>query len=303
MSLSQSHPSRIVLPTDFERPARRAFYYGLALAQALGTRVEILHVIKTATDASGPPPDTPYLRSLRTSALLELGRLTRIAKEAGIQAEPRLDFGVPDDRILHHMAQPQAKCLVLGTEGRTGWDRLRLGSTALKVIRQATCPVLAVHGGLAGDVVRHAARVRFDRILLATDFSRCAQEALGAVALLVRLTDAKVRVLHVTTTREGKRRGRRNLDQVIRRLRGQGMDADGAWQSGDPVEMILEEAGRWEADLVATGTQGRRGLSRLMLGSVAEGILRRAGCPVLVVKTAAPLLRAIGRGGRRRESR
>jgi len=145
----------VLLPTDFQQPARRAFSYGIALARLLGARMEIRHVIKIVSDSSGPPPDSRYLRSLKTSALLDLGRLARIAKEAGVPAGPRLDFGAPDEGILHHANQPQVEIVVIGTEGRIGWDRLRLGSTAQTVIRQALCPVLAVHGGLAGDVVRH----------------------------------------------------------------------------------------------------------------------------------------------------
>ncbi len=297
---SRKGAARILLPTDFRRPARRAFDYGLALARLLGVRLEILHVIRVPSDTKGPPPDSRYLNSLRTSALLELGRLARIAKEAGVHAEPLMDFGVPEDRILHRMGQDQVQLLVMGTEGRIGWDRLRLGSTAQAVVRQATCPVLAVHGGLAGDVVRHAARVRFERMLVATDFSPCAEEAQRAVALLARLARAKVRVVHVQSAAGGKPHGQRRLDRVIRALRVNGLEAEGAWRSGDPIDTILEEAGRWEADVIAVGTQGRRGLSRLVLGSVAEGIVRRAGCPVLVVKRAAPLLHARKHGARRR---
>lgn len=119
-----------------------------------------------------------------SEAELEIGRLARIAKETGVQAEPLLDFGVPDECILRRMEQMPVDVLVMGIEGRTGWDRLRLGSTAHTLARRANCPVLAVHGGVAGDVVRHTASVRFARMLLATDFSACAGEALHAVSRL-----------------------------------------------------------------------------------------------------------------------
>ncbi|MBM4127661.1 MAG: universal stress protein [Nitrospira sp.] len=292
----------ILLPTDFQQPARRAFNYGLALARLLGLRLELLHVIKTPSDGPGLRPDTRYARALRTSALLELGRLARIAKEAGVQAEPLLDFGVPDECILRRMEQKPVDVLVTGTEGRTGWDRLRLGSTAHTLVRRANCPVLAVHGGVAGDVVRHTATVRFARMLLATDFSACADEALHAVSRLAALAGAGVRVVHVHSTEDGKPHMQQKMDRVIQALRDRGIEADGTCRPGNPVEAILEEASRWEADLVAVGTQGRRGLSRLLLGSVAEGVLRRAGCPVLVVRFAATLLNRENQSGRGRRS-
>ena len=69
-------------------------------------------------------------------------------------------------------------------------------------------------------------------------------------------------------------------------LQAQGLPVEGRCLAGLPVETILGEAARWEADVVIVGTAGRRGRSRLMLGSVAEGVIRRAGCPVLVVGAA-----------------
>ncbi len=280
----------LLLPTDFQQPARRAFKYGLALARLLQTRLKLLHVIKLPSDDEGLPPDTRYARMMRTSALLELGRLARLAREAGVEAEPVVDFGVPDECILRRLRQERAKLLVMGTEGRTGWDRLRLGSTAQMLVRRADCPVLAVHGGVAGDAVRQTARVKLSRIVLGTDFSSCARQAQRVVSRLAQLTDARVLVVHAHSMEDDMQHGRRRLDRLIQALRDRGVQAEGICRVGHPVETIVEEAGRWEADIVVVGTQGRRGLSRLLLGSVAEGVLRRAGCPVLVVRSAETLL-------------
>jgi nucleotide-binding universal stress UspA family protein len=57
---------------------------------------------------------------------------------------------------------------------------------------------------------------------------------------------------------------------------------------GDPVSGIVTEAEACQSDLIVMGTHGRRGLGRLLLGSVAEGVLRRAPCPVLTVKSPMP---------------
>ena len=303
MSARSKHEAGcVLLPTDFQQPARRAFSYGIALTRLLGARMEILHVIKTPSDRSGTPTDSRYLKSLKTSALHDLARLARIAKEAGAQAEPCLQYGVPDACILQHANKAQVEVIVMGTEGRAGWDRLRLGSTAHTVFSQAPCPVLAVHGGLAGDVVRHLARVRLERLLVATDFSPCADQALQAVSVLARLTQAKVCVVHVAGKDATKKDGQRKLNVLIEELRRQELAVEGVCIPGEPIESILHQAAEWEADMVAVGTQGRRGLSRLVLGSVAEGVLRRAGCPVLEVKNASPLVCAGDRHGRRRTS-
>lgn len=296
---SSTPTASILLPTDFEQPARRAFAYGLSLAGAIRARVKILHVIMTPTDSLALSPDSRYLNSLKTSALLQLGRLARLAMEAGVPAEPQLDFGAPDGCILEAAEKTHPRVMVMGTEGREGWDRLRLGSTAESVIRQAPCPVLAVHGGLGG-VVRRPIRVKLERWLWATDFSPSSEAARRTVSSLARLLNAKVCVVHVTVKRPGG--SQRRLNHLIQEFRRRGIQAEGFCLSGAPIEAILNQAARWQADVIAVGTQGRRGLPRLVLGSVAEGVLRRAGCPVLVVKHAAPLVRIADRPTRRHRS-
>lgn len=63
----------ILVPTDFKQAARLAFLHGVKLATALKAPLHIVHVIKTPADQSGAASDSHLLRSLRTSALLELG--------------------------------------------------------------------------------------------------------------------------------------------------------------------------------------------------------------------------------------
>jgi len=286
----------ILAPTDFQQPAKRAFLHGVKLATALGTRLDIVHVIKTPTDRSGAAPDSRYLRSLRTAALLELGRLLRTAREGGATAQPLLLYGDPIGCIVEAAKRTHAGLIVMGTEGRTGWDRLRLGSTAEALVRQAPCPVLTVHGGLAGDLARHPARVRLRRLLVATDFSRSAAAALRIVSGLALTLRASVRLVHVCDPAADGTRAERKVAALVDDLRHCGLEAEGRCLAGEPVEIILAQAAGWQADLIAVGTSGRRGLNRLVLGSVAAVVLARAGCPVLTVGNAGG--RATGRSSR-----
>ena len=273
----------IVLPTDFQRPARRAFLHGVRLAIACKARLHILHVIKTPTDRSGEARDSRFLRSLRTSALLELGRLVRTARDGGASGHPQLLYGDPVSCILETVKRTHAVMMVMGTEGRIGWDRLRIGSTAEALVREGPCPVLTVHGGLAGDVARHPARVRLRRVLIATDFSRPADAALRTASGVALNLAAAVRLVHVVDPSSDRGRAERKIAAQVHDLRHRGLEAEGQCLAGEPVQAILTDAGVWHAALLAVGTSGRRGLHRLALGSVAEELLRRSGCPVLTV--------------------
>jgi len=294
--------SCILLPTDFQQPARRAFTYALKLASVYGARLEIVHVIKTVSESSQVSPDSRSLNPLKTAALLELGRLTSMAKDAGIHAQPRLLFGGPSDCILESSAACHAGLIVMGTHGRTGWDRLRLGSTAQAVVREASCPVLTLQEVVARDSFRHHARVSLDRLLVATDFSPCADAALHAVSGLAARLKAQVCIVHAADEGMAHKLGQRKLKILTRELQRNGIAAESMSAPGDPVEIILRLAEEWQADVIAAGTQGRRGLSRVLLGSVAEALLGRAGCPVLILRNVSHLLPAGDRHERRRTS-
>jgi nucleotide-binding universal stress UspA family protein len=142
------------------------------------------------------------------------------------------------------------------------------------------------------------------RILCPLDFSRFSRHALEQAIALARESGAVVSALHVfsiapvadtvmagaPTAIEPVRRTAPERAALLRELREFTGEADAAGVTvrthiaeGDPVARILDHAVDENADLIVMGTHGREGVERLLLGSVAEKILRRAPCPVLTV--------------------
>ena len=117
-------------------------------------------------------------------------------------------------------------------------------------------------------------------ILVATDFSDSAEAALGVAVQYARALHARLHLLHIFTAEE--------ID-VTRLLTDAAAEAAPdvpvtvAGTGGDPAEEILRYATRLAIDLIVVGTHGRTGVSRVLLGSVAERVVRGARCPVLVV--------------------
>lgn len=137
-------PLTIVVATDFSKTAQQAFDYAVALAFPLAATVSLLHVIKGAWPADELGPGSRTLKPLKTAALLNLGRLARLASEAEVKAEVHLATGNPAERILAHCRAHHADLLVAGTQGRSGLSRTLLGSVADELVRTAPCPVLTV---------------------------------------------------------------------------------------------------------------------------------------------------------------
>ncbi|HEX3179387.1 MAG TPA: universal stress protein [Methylomirabilota bacterium] len=141
----------------------------------------------------------------------------------------------------------------------------------------------------------------FRRILVATDFAESAERALECAVDLAKIHGAELVLLHVymdlpaypevsagqvaTIYEEQRRWVDDALDRRARSARASGVLARALVRTGAPAPVIAETAADERVDLVVVGTHGRSGLDRLLVGSVAERVVRTAPCPVLVAKT------------------
>jgi nucleotide-binding universal stress UspA family protein len=143
--------------------------------------------------------------------------------------------------------------------------------------------------------------IRLERILCPTDFSKFAFRAADYAMALGRHYDAEVHFLHVIPsaliqpeqypyvaeavplTPEFRKRALERLDAFVALSKAEGVRTRFSVAEGAPVSAILEAAEADHASLLCLGTHGREGVERLVLGSVAEKVLRKARCPVLTV--------------------
>lgn len=303
------------MATDFSKPGKLAVPYAFKLALLLNLRLTILHVVKAPPDFEHWSPGARRsLHSLKTKALLELGRIVRLANENGLMADHRLLVGIPQDSILDIAQSPDVALIVMGTHGKTGWDRLRLGSVAESILRRAPCPVLTVRASVTSRTFLNPRRLSLSRLLVATDFSASSKTALRAVVVLAKLLNGQVVLVHAAEPSGSLQSGPLHVDELSRKRYAQQFQriisasradeviTDKVVITGHPVEVILDQAKRQKADLIIVGTHGRRGVKRLMLGSVAEAMVRRAACPVFVVRARVRNPFEVTKGTRRPSS-
>ncbi|HEY3497285.1 MAG TPA: universal stress protein [Polyangiaceae bacterium] len=150
-------------------------------------------------------------------------------------------------------------------------------------------------------------------VLVALDFSDGSRAALEQAAFIAKQTRAGLHALHVwqvpefvppnarandasTLAKAVETQARRDLDSFVFDARASGIAIDQAFtECGLPSAVIVEVAKRGAYELIVLGTHGRTGIAHALLGSVAERVLRRAPCPVLVVRADAPKPRALRR--------
>jgi nucleotide-binding universal stress UspA family protein len=141
---------RILHASDFSPASRRAFDAAVGLAKANGAALTLVHVLEPAipwveVDYASPRAYR-LITSARAAAAKQLEALVRTAKRAGVHSTGRLVDGNPRDAIPRAAARMHADLVVVGTHGRTGLDKLLLGSVAERVVATARCPVLTVRG-------------------------------------------------------------------------------------------------------------------------------------------------------------
>jgi nucleotide-binding universal stress UspA family protein len=204
---------------------------------------------------------------------------TRLDQEAarcrarGLEVVTDIVLGFADVVLLSAARASRPDLVVVGTHGRTGAERWLLGSVAERVARETAGSVLVVKRPYEATLPR--------RILVATDFSEHARAALE-MACVVAPPGARIDLVHaaepgVDVEREAALAGADPAREVRFALLG---------GERSPVDALTTHVARGEHDLLVVGSRGRRGLGRVLLGSVAERLLHAAPCNVLVVHGA-----------------
>jgi nucleotide-binding universal stress UspA family protein len=285
----------ILYPTDFSEPAEYALNLAGSLAHNQGAGLLVLHVADPLADPAHPlQGGLPLDRQRRR---LE----TRRPQAPGVAVEHRLLSGDPAELILQTARETGCPLIVMGTKGLKGLARLLLGSVAEKVVRNAPCPVVTVkypkRETAAEAATQPQAAAPIALILHPTDFSSPCEEAFRVACALARDLSARLVVVHVAGAPPVAlphmpvppplpADPREILEGMRHRLQASAPDLpmDCRVEQGNAAERIVDTARETPCDLVVMGTHGRTGLGRVLMGSVAERVLRTAPCPVVTVK-------------------
>lgn len=268
---------RILFPTDGSAGAMSTLEHALDLAVDHDASVDVLTV--AGTDGDAPDREVLELAAERV-------------EERGLSGETVLRTGRPYQEILSYAESIDVDLLVMPTHGRTGLQRLLLGSVTARVMRLSDTPVLTA---------RPAAELRYPyrQVLVPTDGSRCAEAALEVGVDLAARAGTPLSVLSVveTTRRDAnvrssasrarvRDRGRSVVDTAVTQARERGhANVSGVVETGSSVPAVVKEyIAEKDVDLLVVGTHGRTGLDRYLFGGVTEQLVRTSPVPVLTVR-------------------
>jgi nucleotide-binding universal stress UspA family protein len=287
----------ILVPTDFSETANHAVEQAVELAIHTRARLHLLHVVEPRALPTGAVTVlVDYLRLLESEADQSLALKVEVLRGNGVDVQYSTSrASSPFSGIASKVDELKPDLLVMGTHGRTGLERLLLGSVAEKVLRHVRVNVLTL--GNRATIVR--SQNTFDRIVVACDFSECSRRAVELAASVLS-PGGKLTVVHVVATpihpslyAAGVNRLFAMDPELPQRVRASLVDwlSGASWEiardveirEGDVFAEILDVARDRKARLLVMGTKGLTGLDHLLLGSVTERVVRSSEIPVLTV--------------------
>lgn len=247
--------------------------------------IHLLHVVPSFAPPVGMAPTHRLELEERAAAYLD-GVRSRMSQVKGVNL---VRAGDPADGILQVSLELNIDLIAMSTHARKGAARWVLGSVAESVVRKSWLPVLLARPG-APPPSRD-----LRRILVPVDQLGSSEKILKTVKPIALRTDAEVVLLHVRTPvpdpaplwaipapSHVSATQTRRLDALTDELEEGGVSAWALFKTGDPMEEIVRQVDALRPDWVAMTTHCRAGLEKAVVGSVAEGVLQRVSCPVLL---------------------
>ena len=296
----------IIVPIDFSKMSVQTIQIAKRLARRFGASIRLAHVrqFNCAADFVAPAPPmvpfsfVPYEQDGEQTALKEL---KKVATECGVSSASCdvLGGAASFDEICRFAQTIPADLVVMPTHGRTGLKHVFLGSTAERIVQHSSCPVLVTRGNaIQSD---NGSRFRIKTTLVPVDFSNCSREGLRYAIAFASEFGAKIILLHATylgyvyscegtaiydipgLQKAARKDAERKMRDLVRSVNFGTVKFEMAFTDGSPALDICGFAKDHEVDVIITSTHGFTGLKHVLIGSIAEKVVRHAPCSVLVV--------------------
>ena len=259
------HHKRILVAVSSTEGRDAAFERSLALAKASGSELYLLHAVSPR-------------RSFSFRAAVRLQRASELrtrAEAAGVSAQAFEQHGDPAEIIVLHADARPIDLIVMGTERRTGWARLRQRSVAERVLRRTKRPTLVVGADDAGD------EPGFRNVLVGVDLSPGSASLIDAALRFAAGDPQRLTVVHAADGVEAEGDVRRQIADLIRASLGPDVTVPAHVGRGRAAEIIRTQASAIDAGLIVMGRSRRW----LHLGSTAVRLLRTSDRALLIVPT------------------
>ena len=283
--------SKIMVTTDFSPVSDRALDYAIALASRYDAQIYIAHVITPDPfQFAEPQLAQATYEKVRQAAEEGITEILISGKLRGVAHEVLLEEGNVWPSLDKLIVQHEIDLVVVGTHGRSKFQKLLIGSVAEEIFRKADCAVLTVGPEVKTGEPKEA---ELNHILFATDFGPGAEKAAAYALSLAQEHDATLTFLHVieSATAYNEESVARQREINVVRMKQMMPEGSENWCKpefratfGAAVEEILIAARESKADLIVMSAKARQSLAGHAPLTIAYNVVTKATCPVLTVR-------------------
>lgn len=281
---------KIIVPTDFSDQAQHALDLASEVAAKTGAKIVLIHVIEfakkksiflgssslntMATVSTGDQSDDIYFIELFRRRKAQLAEILSDPRYTDIDISDRILMGTPYHAIEEEITESEADLIIMGTTGVNDWEESLIGSTAEKVVRHASCPVLTL---------RKEVKLKdIGKIVLASDFKNIKPDYIHIIKSIQKLFEAELNLVYVNTP--GNFKNEREIISNLKKFAAENEFDDHkihVYSHQHEEEGIVWYTEDFQMDLVMMATHGRTGFSRIFEHSIAEDVVNFSKKPVV----------------------
>jgi nucleotide-binding universal stress UspA family protein len=282
----QNTPSHILVPIDFSDQSLIALSQSYNMARLANSDITLIHVIEESrlpllgNIVSRKKEYEKIMEDAISQKLQELAKET--AGKSGVNVNVLIRKGKVYDEIVDAANDLSSSFIIMGTNGSVGLKRF-IGSNALRVIKEAHCPVITIKGKFHKSGCKN--------IVLPLDLTKESREKVNKAIEIARYFDSTIHVVSVVEDDDEFRvtKLRRQLDQVEEYLQEKEVKCTTKFIMGADIARVVNEyAKEIDADLTMIMTQQEMNWTHLFIGSQAQEVINNSEIPVLSIR---PMLR------------
>ncbi len=269
---------KILVPCDFSKPAINAFRYALDVAMQSKGTVYLLNVIELPVihDPIIMPVLTfeqDFLKELKKKATAEFNKIITRYKQEGVKVVSNVEFGSPARMITEFVERNSIDLIIMGSHGASGFREYFVGSNAEKVVRHSAVPVLVTKHYFKGPIKN----IVFPNILDTEN----QEDLIMKVKALQAFFKAKIHILYVNTPTNftSDTVTLERLKQFAKRFMFKNYTIN-IYNYPYEEDGIIHFTKSIKGNLIAMGTHGRKGISHMINGSLAEDVVNHTDCPI-----------------------
>ncbi len=279
---------KILVPTDFSKPALIATDVAADIARRSGAELTLLHVVEeivgTSMNVSGQVvSEANWDDKLFTMKMIEKGKkqLAKLAEDSrleGVRVKQELRVGSPYHGMNAIITEKKVDLVVMGTSGKSDLEQMLIGSNTEKVVRRSHCPVLTVHN--------KPATKEFKDIVYATSMDKNEEVFSRIVRNTQQLYNSTIHLVRINTPANFQRDAvvKKYMQDFAKKLQLKNYTLN-VFNDVSEEEGIIYFADSINADLIAMATHGRTGFAHVLAGSIAEDVVSHSKRPVLTFVT------------------